>query len=381
MKEIYNANNLTNAFYKAKRGTDWKQSVQRYEINLLFNLLETRERLINNKYKPREMTTFKLAERGHERQIKAQHIFDRVIQRSLSDYVLLPRLKRRLIYDNGASLENKGVDFARNRFRIHLQRAFKCYGSSAHVLFMDFSGYFDNIRHDILMEELKPHLSTGELDFVAATCKEFEVDVSYLNEAEYRICLEKPFRALDYTQIPETLKTGQKMMRKSLGIGNQLSQIAGIYYPHRIDNYCKIVRGIKCYGRYMDDTYAIMRNKQDAEALLKEIGGICHELGIFINARKTHIQRIDDWLVWLKINHKLTRSGKVIRKVLSSTLRREKRRLKKFCKLLADGRMGLEDIKQCYKSWRGTYQKYDSGKELHRMDNYYHKLFGGKGND
>lgn len=44
-------------------------------------------------------------------------------------------------------------------------------------------------------------------------------------------------------------------MRKSVGIGSQISQISGVYYPTRIDNYCKIVKGMKYYGRYMDKLF------------------------------------------------------------------------------------------------------------------------------
>ena len=44
-------------------------------------------------------------------------------------------------------------------------------------------------------------------------------------------------------------------MSKSIDIGDQLSQVIGICYPHSIDNYIKYVRGQKFYGRYMDDWY------------------------------------------------------------------------------------------------------------------------------
>ena len=53
------------------------------------------------------------------------------------------------------------------------------------------------------------------------------------------------------------LFTGEKFMGKHLNIGDQVAQTAGISYRIRIDNYVKIVRGVKFYAGYMDDSYAM----------------------------------------------------------------------------------------------------------------------------
>ena len=54
-----------------------------------------------------------------------------------------------------------------------------------------------------------------------------------------------------------TDKRGEKFLNKSVGIGSQISQSIGILFPTEIDNYVKIVRHQKLYGRYMDDSYII----------------------------------------------------------------------------------------------------------------------------
>lgn len=46
------------------------------------------------------------------RHIRSIHISERVVQRTLCDKVINPTLKPSFIYDNGASTENKGIDFA-----------------------------------------------------------------------------------------------------------------------------------------------------------------------------------------------------------------------------------------------------------------------------
>ena len=118
LEKICNADNLMAAFNKAKRGTDWKESVQRYALDILANIHRTQKAIRSGKYKAKPMVEFILHERGRTRRIQAQHISDRTVQRSLTDNVLLPVVAPKLIYDNGASLKGKGPDFARKRFRV-----------------------------------------------------------------------------------------------------------------------------------------------------------------------------------------------------------------------------------------------------------------------
>ena len=92
-------------------------------------------------------------------------------------------------------------------------------------------------------------------------------------------------------------------------MGDQLSQAIGIYYPHRIDNYVKYVRGIKFYGRYSDDWYIMSPSKEELLDLLENIERIAHEYGIHINMKKTRIVKISGTYKFLQIKYTLTESG------------------------------------------------------------------------
>lgn len=54
-------------------------------------------------------------ERGKERIITPIQFSDRITQRVICDYSMIPMIRPTLIYDNGASTEGKGTDFARRR--------------------------------------------------------------------------------------------------------------------------------------------------------------------------------------------------------------------------------------------------------------------------
>lgn len=376
LESIADSNHLFLSANKCIKGVDWKGSVQKYEMNILNNIRDTQKSIRNKTYKQKPFAEFKLNERGHMRDIKSHHISDRVVQRSLNDNILIPTITPYLIYDNGASQINKGLSFSRKRFEIDLREAYQEYGNSGLILFIDFSKYFDNIQHNIILNYLSQFLNKDEFEFVCELFKEFEVDVSYMTDEEFASCMQTIFNSLEYSEIDNSLKNGKKFMPKSVGIGSQLSQITGIYYPHELDNYCKIVRGIKHYGRYMDDVYIILNNKDELMDIYNNINIICRKLGIFINHKKSRIQHItNEWLMYLKIIYRITETGGLIRKVHSSSFRRERRRLNKFHNLYINKRMILIDIINCYKCWVGTYRKYDSGYEMLKLDNYFKQLF------
>ena len=71
-----------------------------------------------------------------------------MVKHSLNDNYLLPHIRPYLIYDNGASLKNKGMSFTRNRLIAHLEKFYKETGSNeGYIMTMDFSGYYDNLDH------------------------------------------------------------------------------------------------------------------------------------------------------------------------------------------------------------------------------------------
>ena len=163
MESVYDANSLIDAFNKSKKGTAWKESVQRYEANLLRNVNQTQKELKDGSYEQKDFYEFDLNERGHIRHIKSMHISDRVVQRSVCDNVLVPELSKYLTYDNGASMEGKGIHFARKRMSTHLHKFYRKHKSNeGYVLLIDFSKFFDNIPHDGLIKEMRKKIGDKE---------------------------------------------------------------------------------------------------------------------------------------------------------------------------------------------------------------------------
>ena len=374
LEEICNANHLISSFYETRSGTDWKESVQRYEINLLQNVRHSQLDIRAEKYKMKPSIEFQLHERGHKRNIKSLHISDRVVLHSCCNNVLVPRVRPKLIYDNGASLKNKGIDFSRRRFCIHLNKYYQHYGNKGYIRFFDFRKFFDNIPHQKALEQYKPLLNDEEFEFIKNIFKTFEVDVSYMTDEQFACCMQEVFNSLDYINL-NFLHTKEKMMPKSVGIGNQISQITGVFFPHELDNFIKIVCGVKYYGRYMDDFYIIAQTMEELDALTIQIIAECERLGLHLNYKKIRTSPLDKEFLYLKTIYKILSNGRIIKRIAKDNISRERRKIRKFRKLVNKGNITPEHATNCYKSWRGSYINYDSHYEILKMDKYFLTVF------
>lgn len=310
-------------------------------------------------------------ERGKVRHITGEQIPDRVSKHALCDEVLSPGVKKYLIYDNGASQEGKGIDFARQRLLIHLRRYYQRHGSNdGYILLMDFSKYYDNIRHDVLMEQFRKYIHDPvALDFLRRVIERSEVDVSYMTDEEYAGCMDTLFNSLEHEKVDRRLLTGRRFMSKHLNIGDQVAQVAGIIYPIPIDNYVKIVRSVKEYGRYMDDSYAIHESKAFLEDLLANVIRIADSIGITVNTHKTRICKLSSLWRYLQVQYSLTDTGRVIQKINPKRLTCMRRKMKKVVHKLTE-----KEFDDWFKSWMENHYRIMSRQQRDNINTLYCNL-------
>lgn len=266
-----------------------------------------------------------------------------------------------------------------------LHKYFMTHGTNdGYILLGDFSGYYANIPHDKCMEVLE-HFLTRSLNnpeelritlcLLSEMFKSFRVDVSRFSDEEIQKFRDsKVDQMLNLNANPETL-TGEKFLDKGVDIGNQNSQSIGLIYPYRFDNYAKIVAGIKGYGRYTDDFYAISDSREELKTLLDGLREIAKDFGLILNERKTRIVKLSSFYRHLQNGYSLTETGRVIRKINPKSITRERRKLKAYKRLLDAGTISYEDIENIFKSWMGGNYKRMSHRQIYNMSEVYIKLF------
>lgn len=375
--KLTDLNLLYDSYIASMKGSFWKKEPQKFSIDFLSEIIKLKNELENHTYKTLDGSEFTLNERGKIRHIHASRMRDRVVRHALCDGELNDALSPYLIYNNGASQKGKGISFTRKMFEKDLHNFWlKHHTNDGYIGFIDFSKFYDNVRHDKVKELVLPKLSEEGRWIFNEVLKTMEVDVSYMTDEEYSQCLETKFDSLwYYKNIPKSMRTGEKMMAKGLGIGDQVSQSIGIFFPTLIDNYVKIVRGCKWYGRYMDDMYIICKNKEELISIINGIIEITQKIGMYINHKKTKIIKLSNQYKFLQIKYSLNKKGKVIKKINPKSITRERRRIKAYKRLFDLGKLPYKDIENACRSWMGEYSKIMSKKQIQYIKDLYFKFF------
>ena len=341
LEKITDLDRLCKAFKEVRSVSSWKTSTQRYEADVIMQSLKLQSEARTGVYRQSAMLHFYLNERGKTRDIHAPAVRDRVLQKVINQDILLPAIRKYLIYDNTASLEGRGTAFMRKRHLIHLRDFIQRHGDG-YILQVDIRHYFDSIDHDVCWKMVEP-------------------------------IIPESVRPLVHYIIDSASNSD-----KGLNLGSEVPQTLAVYYLHQVDNHCKIVEGVKWYGRYMDDIYLFGTDKAQLRRILEGIKAQLEPLKLEINEKKTQIVKLSHGYTFMQLKYRI-KDGKVIVTPSPSKIARERRRLKAYKRLLDAGRISRYDIWLAYQSWRGSILgECRCRKSIEQMDKIYKDLFGEK---
>lgn len=362
---IISFGSLYKAAKKSRRNVGWKASVQRYDAGILQNTSRLHKNLAEEKNITKGFVEFDLMERGKKRHIKSVTFSERVVHRSVADNSLVPMLSRSLIYDNGACLKGKGVDFALDRLDAFLGRFYKKNGFSndGYVLLFDLKGYFDSILHEKCFEIYGKAYSDKRITGLLET---------FVRPFGY------PDASTDWRRQKKHNPNSEPYSGTSLGLGSQVSQITAVSYLNALDHYIKQELGVKEYERYMDDGCLLFKTKAEARDALEKIKAFISPYGVRLNLDKTQIVKLSRGFIFLKVRYKLTETGKVLRKISPKSVTAERRKLKKLKKKADCGDVRVADIRQAYGSWKGYALRRNAGAAIARLDALFFELYGEK---
>ena len=374
---LTDANYLYDGYKRAKTGSAWKPEVQQFEANYLLEIAMLQKEIEEQSYKTAPQNSFIIHERGRVRLINSLRMKDRVVRHVYCDHVLNPMLRPKLIYDNYASLTQRGITMARNRFERFLHEWYRKHKSNeGWIMIQDYSGFYDNILHEVLKEAIDPLLAS-DMDrwMLSLILSDSLVDVSFMTEEERMQYKTTKLKILDYDKIPKELKTGKYFWPKSLNIGDQGSQSLSTFYPVKVDNFIKIVCGVRYYGRYMDDSFIIAETKEELKELQDKIKKVTDSIGIFLNPKKTRIFKLSSHFRFLQMQYSLTETGRIIIKINPKRLTAMRRRLKKLKKRVEAGKMPYSDVENMFRSWYGNFYSYMSKLQKINLILLYDSLF------
>ena len=332
-EEVFSFEHLLDCARECLSGVTWKESAQMFEINLLQWVATLHRDLMDGTYRSRGFNHFTLCERGKVRQISSVHISERCVQKCLCKYALKPLIVPRLIYDNAATLEDRGTEFAVKRLREHLRWHLARYGRAGGILTMDYHNYFGSIIHGLLLDMLRPLIHDDRV---------FDLTAYFIN------C------------FPGEV---------GLGLGSEISQICAVFYTNDIDHYLKDTLGIHGCAKYMDDSYTMSESFEELREHWRIVRAMSAEKGLILNDKVTQITPFDGGsFTYLKKRVFVTEDNKIVMRLVPKNITQRRRTTKKHSAMVSEGRMTLEFRQQSFNSWKGYAEKYNSHTSIKRLE-------------
>ncbi|MCX4362344.1 MAG: RNA-directed DNA polymerase [Clostridia bacterium] len=345
-EELFTFEALYAAHRASRASRRSKKPIVKFETSMLERLYDLYTRLNNGTYKFGKYNTFLVYE-PKCREIQNLFYSDRLVQRVLCDDLLMPYFKNKVIYDNCVCQKGKGALFALNRFEKMLRAFVAKHGANGYFLKCDVLKYFPSVPHD----ELKKKICSVVTDERLKNMLEGVID-GYHTRKEF----------LDRYGI-NSLGQGDKTCR-GIHIGNQTSQLFGMYYLDPIDRLIKEKLQLKVYSRYMDDFVMAHEDKEYLRYVKTQIEDLAAKLKLSLND-KTHIFPFKNGVTYLGFRFCIGPNGKIIKTIKKVTKRRFRWRVRLLKKAYCDKVIDSERVRQSLSAFHG-HLKYSRSKKFER---------------
>lgn len=334
-EDVFTYERLYQAHMRGRIAKRDKIPLVKFEATMNLNIYNLYSRLSDGSYKIRGYNHFTVHE-PKRREIQTLLYSDRVVQHVLCDDVLAPYFTKRAILDNTVCQKGKGSHFALERFENMLRAFIRKHGAGGYVLKCDILKYFPSIPHDKLKEKFCSQIRDVRIKKLLT-----HIIDSYHTSAKY-------LNAYGYDSLtPDCEKTG-----RGVPIGNQTSQVFGMFYLNEIDRFVKEKLRVKIYSRYMDDFLLVHEDKKFLQNALKIITERIHALGLKFNS-KTQILPLKNGLTFLGFQYRVTPTGKIVKTIKKKTKRRLRSRVRLLKKAYIEGIIDAERVRQSLAAFHG----------------------------
>lgn len=365
IENIITVPNYVEELSECVKNVGFKLSVQNYFRHALINIADTINTILAGKVpaikNPRKVH---IKERGHDRIITPIIIDDRLTQRVLCDYALIPLIKDKLIYDNGASTKGKGTKFSRDRLNRHLEKAKRRWGAdNVYALKFDFKNFFGSIPHAQCFRVLDEIFEDKRLrDLIMGIIESYQE--------------QEIMRIEDPVVREQELRSLHNHEKVGICLGSQISQILALLIPNAFDHYIKDELGEEFYVRHMDDGIILSNDKLELRRIMTLLEAEAAKYGLTLNTKKTMIVPLTKGFTFLKVCYQAD-GNRTVKTLAKAGIVRMRRKLKKYVGLVNRGKMSIDDVYASVQAWLAHSRIAKSYRAVNAMMELYNRLFGG----
>ena len=344
-ESVWGCEPLYRSAYKCFKGVGKKHSVQNYKLHVVANTVKLARAHRTGTYKAKPPKIVPI-EYPKKRTAMSIALPDRISQRSLNDLSLYPQATRHFIMDNCACQKGKGTDFARERMKAILRKAYVTYGTNDFkIVEVDVKGYYDNMDHAVIS-------------------KMFMEMVDPWTAKQANEILDKQYSGV----------TGYNP-------GSQTVQIAGIAFLNKSDHHMKEVVRLRLYIRYMDDERILARDDAGAELILREVKSEAEKVKLTLHPKKTKVVSAKDGTVFLGFLFRVTDTGRVLVSCDPAKVKANRRKMRRLANKIKRGESDPDVLSESYGCIRAHISRGNTYGIRRRMDALYHQLEGEIQND
>lgn len=292
-QEMCSFETLYAAYLEARKRKRSKPGTAQYEANVLACTEKLSTILSTKTYVPSRFEVFYVYE-PKKRLVQAPAFVDKVVLHAVVDNILYEAITKSFIRDNFASQTGKGTNDGLMRLKQHMVDYYRRekQGTDGWILKGDVHHFFASIDHDKLKRKLKALLDKRGVD-----PQIYDLLCVYINTTD------------------------------GLPLGYQTSQLLALMFLDEFDHLMKEKYRLKYYGRYMDDFYVILSDKQRLKEILKDIRALMDGWGLELN-QKTGIFPLRNGIDFLGFHSYITESGGIIQKLRRDSIQRIRAKVK-----------------------------------------------------
>ncbi len=278
------------AYLEARLGKRKTFDEHKFEANEWENLRNLHQSVLDRTYAPSRGTAH-IIHRPVIREIFAAPFRDRVIHHFIYDNIY-EWWDRHLLFDAYSCREGKGTLAGINRLYRCIQRVSEDFRKEVWVLKFDIAGYFMHLPRQGLYERAVWGLDRqfGEDRGWRYQTLRFLLKQIIFDDPCWGVI--KKGKPSEWRQLPDSKSMFKQPPGQGIVIGNLTSQLLSNIYLDLLDRYIVYDLGFADYGRYVDDFYIVVPERQleHAKWAIAAIETKLETMGLTLHPRKRRIQ-------------------------------------------------------------------------------------------